>query len=174
MDMQPALLRTLPDETAFVDHIAQAIATARRNAIPVIYVVHGYRKYAPEINSNNKLFASMREMLEKADPEQMQKIHSKLQPDEQDIIVIKHRVGAFSGTDLEMVLKALEVKHLVLTGFSTGGSVLTTVQEAADKDYQLTILSDGCIDLDEEVHNVLVTKVFPMQADIMTIDSWEV
>src|SRR3954470_6775472 len=107
MDMQPALLRPLSDDRAIVKHIAQAIASARSKGIPVIYIVHGYRKYAPEINSNNKLFASMREQLEKADPEQMQKIHPALQPDENDIVVIKHRVGAFSGTDLEMVLKAL-------------------------------------------------------------------
>ena len=47
-----------------------------------------------------------------------------------------------------------------------------TVREAADKDYRITVLSDGCADADEEVHRVLTTKVFPRQADVMTVDEW--
>jgi nicotinamidase-related amidase len=50
--------------------------------------------------------------------------------------------------------------------------VLSTVREAADKDYRLTVLADGCADGDEEVHRVLTTKVFPRQADVLTIEEW--
>jgi len=35
---------------------------------------------------------------------------------------------------------------LVLTGFATSGVVLSTLREAADKDFQLTVLSDACVD----------------------------
>jgi nicotinamidase-related amidase len=51
--------------------------------------------------------------------------------------------------------------------------VLSTTREAADKDYRITILSDCCADGDEEVHRVLTTKIFPRQADVMTIGEWE-
>jgi hypothetical protein len=39
-------------------------------------------------------------------------------------------------------------------------------------DFRLTVLEDGCRDSDPEVHRVLTEKVFPRQADVLTIDEW--
>jgi nicotinamidase-related amidase len=49
---------------------------------------------------------------------------------------------------------------------------LSTIREAADKDFRLTVLSDGCADMDAEVHQVLLGKIFPRQADVMTVQEW--
>jgi len=43
------------------------------------------------------------------------------------------------------------VTRLVLTGIATSGVVLSTLREAADRDYELTVLADGCADADQEV-----------------------
>jgi nicotinamidase-related amidase len=64
----------------------------------------------------------------------------------EDAVVVKKRVGAFSGSDLEVLLRSLNAIHLVLVGMATSGVVLSTLREAADKDYRLTVLSDGCLD----------------------------
>jgi nicotinamidase-related amidase len=48
--------------------------------------------------------------------------------------------------------------------------VLSTVCDSADRDYRLVVLSDACADPDEEVHRVLLTKVFARRADVITID----
>jgi nicotinamidase-related amidase len=50
--------------------------------------------------------------------------------------------------------------------------VLSTLRQAAALDYQLTVLSDGCADPDSEVHRVLLDKVFPRQAAVMTAIDW--
>jgi hypothetical protein len=34
------------------------------------------------------------------------------------------------------------------------------------------VLSDACLDTDPEVHRVLVEKVFPRQAAVLTVDEW--
>jgi nicotinamidase-related amidase len=73
---------------------------------------------------------------------------------------------------LEVVLRSFEIKHLVLSGIATSGVVLSTLREAADKDYSITVLSDCCADRDEEVHRVLTTKVFTRQADVVTVEEW--
>ena len=39
-------------------------------------------------------------------------------------------------------------------------------------DYRLTFLSDACADRDAEVHRVLTEKVFPRQADVVTVGEW--
>lgn len=60
----------------------------------------------------------------------------------------------------------------MLSGVATSGVVLSTLREAADKDYQITVLADGCGDGDEEVHRVLTTKVFLPQANVVNVKEW--
>ena len=66
-------------------------------------------------------------------------------------MVTKRRVGAFSTTDLETILRAKNINKLVLFGISTSGVVLSTVRWAADMDYSLAVVSDACADRDPEV-----------------------
>ncbi|MGH3223537.1 MAG: cysteine hydrolase family protein [Streptosporangiaceae bacterium] len=99
-------------------------------------------------------------------------IHPALAPRPGEPIVVKKRVSAFTGSDLEVLLRSMSVTHLVLTGIATSGVVLSTAREAADRDYQLTVLADGCADADDEVHRVLLSKVFPRQAIVTTAQEW--
>jgi nicotinamidase-related amidase len=71
-----------------------------------------------------------------------------------------------------VLLRANDIRHLVLCGIATSGVVLSTLREAADKDYALTVLSDLCADRDPEVHRVLLEKVFPRQATVVTAGQW--
>jgi nicotinamidase-related amidase len=71
-----------------------------------------------------------------------------------------------------VVLRSQGIGTLVLTGIATSGVVLSTLREAADKDYELVVLADCCADGDSEVHRVLLEKVFPRQADVLDVESW--
>ena len=86
-------------------------------------------------------------------------------------MVTKRRVSAFTGSDLDVVLRGLGAGTLVLTGIATSGVVLSTLRQAADLDYGLTVLAD-CLDADPEVHRVLTGKVFPRQAEVSTVAQW--
>lgn len=90
-----------------------------------------------------------------------------------DPIVIKRRVSAFAGSDLQVLLNGLEVGTLVLTGIATSGVVLSTLGQAADLDYQLVVLADACLDADPEVHRVLTEKIFPRQAEVLAVADWK-
>lgn len=172
MDMQTAILKNLPETAALKSNVNKAIAAARANSIPVIYVVVGFRKGMPEISSRNKTFSASKERMAGGDMNDFMKIDESVAPQSDDLIVTKRRISAFAGSDLEVVLRALDVKHLVLMGVATSGVVLSTTREAADKDFALTILSDCCDDGDEEVHRVLMTKVLARQAEVLTAEEW--
>lgn len=172
MDMQVAILGMLPDAAGIVSKVAQAIATARSKKIPVIYVVVGFRTGAPEISMNNKGFAASKERFAGIGSDEFIRIHPDIAPQGDEVTVIKRRVSAFTGSDLEVILRAKGIGHIVLTGIATSGVVLSTVREASDKDYRLTVLADCCADGDEEVHRVLTTKVFPRQAEVLTVEEW--
>ncbi len=172
MDMQTAIVNRLPDSKLLISNVAKAIVHARNKKIPIIFVVVGFRQGAPEISPNNKGFSANKNIMF-ANMEEWIKIHPDILPLPSEILVTKRRVSAFTGSDLEVVLRAGSIYHLVLTGIATSGVVLSTVREAADKDYRMTVLADCCGDGDEEVHRVLTTKVFPRQADVLALEDWQ-
>jgi nicotinamidase-related amidase len=172
MDMQVGILGMLPDNKTIIASVARAIANARDKKIPVIYVTVGFRQGAPEVSMNNKSFSGGKERFASVNMDEFTRVHQDLAPQDGEVSVMKRRVSAFTGSDLEVVLRAFGIQHVVLSGIATSGVVLSTTREAADKDYRITILSDGCADGDEEVHRVLTTKVFPRQADVLTIEEW--
>jgi hypothetical protein len=79
-------------------------------------------------------------------------------------------IGGVSGMHLVIQDDAVVVvddlpRVAELDGFPHSGVVLSTVREAADLDYRLTVLEDICLDSDDEVHRVLTHKIFPRQAE---------
>lgn len=172
MDMQKGIMPGYANANAVASNIRAALAHARRHGIMVIYVRVGFREGTPEISVNNKLFSASKSRFAGRSMDEWMAIDDTVAPAGDEIIVTKKRISAFTGSDLEVLLRAQSIGHLVLTGISTSGVVLSTLREAADKDFRLTVLSDGCTDADEEVHRVLTTKVFPRQAEVMTIADW--
>ncbi len=172
MDLEMGILNTFPDAESYVSKVATAIDHAREKNIPVIYVCVGFRQTKPEISMNNKSFSAMKDNIANVNMEEFMKIHPAVEPLENDVIVTKRRISAFTGSDLEVILRAQNINH-IMQELQAVAVVLSTLREAADKDYRITILSDGCADRDEEVHRVfLITKIFPRQADVLTIDEW--
>lgn len=171
MDVQQAVLDRYPDAD-YLPRLRTAIDAARATSVPVVYVVVGFRPGYPEVSARNKMFGGLAGAPRTAGSEQAMLIPPEVAPGEQDIVVTKRRVSAFAGSDLDMVLRAGGIEELVLAGVATSGVVLSTVRQAADLDYGLTVLRDGCLDSDPEVHRVLVDKVFPQQAEVVTVADW--
>ena len=100
-------------------------------------------------------------------------VHDRVAPQDGDIIVRKVRVGAFSTTDLDAQLRERGVDTLILAGISTSGVVLSTVRDASDRDYRVVVLADATADPEAEVHAFLIERIFPRQADVITVAELE-
>jgi nicotinamidase-related amidase len=156
--------------------VGQAASAARTAGIPVIYVRVSFREGAPEVSPRNSQFTRIAGLepgrLDEDAP--ATQVHESVAPHRGDIIVIKRRVSAFSGSDLDVVLRAKDVNELVLTGTMTGGAVLSTFLQAVDLDFRLTVLEDGCADYDEERHSVCMRRIFPRdgQGYVMGTEQW--
>jgi ureidoacrylate peracid hydrolase len=66
----------------------------------------------------------------------------ELMPHKSDLVVYKSRFSGFYRTDLDERLRAMRVKHLVVTGCTTSICVESTVRDAMFRDYQCLLLSD--------------------------------
>jgi len=85
-----------------------------------------------------------------------------------DISVEKVAFSAFYMSRLEWVLNRARIRRLIVSGIVTNGGVSTTVRDAHVRDYEVTVLSDGCAALDRAVHETALAALRPV-ATIMTI-----
>jgi|SRR5580658_10935155 nicotinamidase-related amidase len=171
MDYQNGIVAAYAqDQEALLARVAGVLERGRSLGMCVIHVRVGFRPGLPEVSSRNPLFGAIRnssrhQQLFEGDAGE---IHPGVGPQKDDIFVTKHRVSAFHGTDLEVILRAKEIDTLVLFGIATSGVVLSTVLEASDADYRLVVVQDCCLDGDAELHANLVDKVFARRATVLS------
>jgi nicotinamidase-related amidase len=173
MDVQRGIVdRFADDDPGYLTRLSGAVTAARGASIPVIYVTIGFRPGFPEISARNRIFSAVASSGRFAADGPATAVHPAVEPRPGDLTVTKRRVSAFTGSDLEVLLRGLGAGTLVLTGIATSGVVLSTLRQAADLDYGLIVLADACLDSDAEVHRVLTEKVFPRQAEVLTAAQW--
>ncbi|MEU6463810.1 isochorismatase family cysteine hydrolase [Streptomyces sp. NPDC046976] len=170
MDLQGGILPLVPDPDALVERVKGAIADVRAagGAIGYVRVAFTEDDWAaiPETNKSfSPLAAAKRNHHEDPDTQ----VDARIAPEDGDIVVRKVRIGAASTTDLYERLRERGIDTLILSGISTSGVVLSTLTDAADRDYRVIVLSDGVADRDQEVHRVLLEKVFPMRSYVIGI-----
>jgi nicotinamidase-related amidase len=161
LDLQNLIVEHLKDgKSSYLARVSEAIKASRAAGIHLIYVKTCFRPGHPEVSKRNFSFAKLASYGGAFEGDASTEISSEVAPIEGDVIVTKRRVSAFSGSDLDCVLRGIEVDSLVLTGLAASGAVLSTFRFASDLDYRISVVSDLCYDLDPEVHQVLIEKVF--------------
>lgn len=170
MDIQTGIVSLYVKDKELLARAASVLQRTRTTGMRVIHVQVGFRPNLPEVSPRNLLLGAI-----KSSPRHQElfhgssgAIHPTIAPEANDVIITKHRVSAFAGTDLGMILRANDVDTLILLGIATSGVVLSTLLEAADADYRIVVLKDCCADLDAELHNCLIDKLFPRQAHVLT------
>jgi|ERR1035437_3586494 nicotinamidase-related amidase len=169
MDYQKDIVNSYAaKQDVMLSQAANILDVCRQYKVLVIYVVVQFRNGYPEIGSQNKTFAGVSKTGRFVIGSSGAEVHESVSPKDDDIIVTKRRVSGFAGSDLDLILRARQIKRLVLFGIATSGVVLSTLRQAADMDYECMVLEDLCADQDAEVHQCLVAKIFPRQAEMMT------
>jgi nicotinamidase-related amidase len=172
MDLQNGILERFATNDAYLDRVVATQERAEHAGVLVVLVRVAFRPGHPEISPHNKTFSAARDAGSMVIGDPAVEPHPRLLRGNGEIVVTKKRVSGFAGSDLELVLRSRGITHLVMGGIATSGVVLSTVREAADRDYELTVLDDLCLDGDDEVHRVLTRKVFPRQAEVLPAADW--
>ncbi|UPK95835.1 hypothetical protein LCI18_006770 [Fusarium solani-melongenae] len=178
LDLQQGVIPMIGDidREGYLKLVAQTAQQAREAGVQVIHVRTAFRSGYEDLATRNKFMGGLSTMGEGMFTEG----HASTDFDpavappagSTDIVVTKKRTSAFGGSDLDTVLRTLKIDTLVLAGVATSGAVLSTLRQAADLDFIITIVKDLCLDRDPEVHRVLTEKVFPRQATISSAKEW--
>jgi ureidoacrylate peracid hydrolase len=68
---------------------------------------------------------------------------SELVPQSTDLVVPKARYSGFTGTDLDGLLRARDIRHLIFTGIATNVCVESTLREAYHREYFCVLVEDA-------------------------------
>jgi len=82
------------------------------------------------------------------------RIPDEIKPLEDEMIIPKTASSVFNATNIDYVLRNLEVDYLVITGLITDQCVASAVRDACDRGFLITLVSDACCTYTKERHDV--------------------
>ena len=171
-DIQNGIVANFGNDTELLARIRKTIDAARAAGVPIIFVRVGFRAGHPDVSANNQMWSGVAKGGMMLADDASTQFHESLGVQETDIVIVKRRVGAFQGTDLDLVLRARGISSFAIGGIATSGVILSTVRHGSDLDYQMTVLSDLTKDGDKEVNRVLLEKLLPRQAQVISSSDW--
>jgi len=138
-------------EHKVIENANRVIQWGRQNELPILHVKVGFSQNYIECPESSPLFSNAKKYQALQLGAWGTEFHEAMDVQSQDKIIIKHRVSAFYATDLETVLRAQGVEHLVMCGVATNMAVETAAREAHDRDYQVTVIKDACETANDEL-----------------------
>jgi len=130
-----------PAAREIVPRIAGRIRAARAEGVPVVYVCDSHREDDPEFEMFPPHCVAGTEGA---------KVVDELRPAPSDIVVPKRRYSGFFGSDLDLYLRELGARDLILTGVCTNICVLYTAADARMLGYRVTVPRDSVATFDED------------------------
>lgn len=151
---------------AIIPAVQRLVPAARKAGCKIIWTRQGYRADAADASPYDRWRAARAgiELVEGNSGALLRgttgyDVIPELAPHAGDITVDKTANGAFYQTDLELVLKAQGITHLLFAGATTDVCVHTTLREATDRKYQCLLVEDACASCDSYAHHAAVHMV---------------
>ena len=127
-----------------------ALKACRAAGLPIIYTQHWLDPRGTDALRYEPLRNGRPTHSVAGDP--MAELHEDLTPEASDIVIRKQRWTGFFGTNLELVLRKMDVSHLIMMGVWSEACFETTVWDAIWRDYRITIVRDACSTATELMH----------------------
>jgi nicotinamidase-related amidase len=147
---------------AIIPNVNAVIAVAREAGCTIVYTRQGYRADLADMTPY-ELWRRRRAGLDGTKALVRGSLGYEIAPEidvrPSDIIIDKTANGAFTHTDLEHVLRARGITHLLFAGCTTDVCVHTTLREAQDRNFQNLLIEDACASGDLYAHQAAIHMV---------------
>jgi nicotinamidase-related amidase len=172
VDMQNLALAYAGSNPKVAENTRTMVDFAHENGIPVIYTKLNMRedlRDRPESITDFNL--SMNQIYPSPcyfEGSKDQEIIPQLEVQSSDFVVVKRRMSAFTHTDLELYLRTMGIRTILMGGIATELGVAATAMAGRDLDFNIVILTDCCATSDPAIQDFMVQHVFFMIARSMT------
>ena len=168
--IDPASPLCIPMAAATVPAVARAVETARKKAIPVFFVKRLYRPDGSDVELTR--WEGWRSVGRGMGPGSAGRLSGQapegLRPQPGDYTIIKPRWSSFYQTELDLILRRLEIRTVILTGTTTPNCIRTTAYDAVALDYNVVVLSDCTSSRTEAVQRANLEDMACVGMHIMT------
>jgi nicotinamidase-related amidase len=110
------------------------LGRARRSRVPVIYANDNFGRWRSSLHD-------VGEHIRDANPDAW-RVLAPIRPQGDDYVVLKPRHSAFYSTPLELLLEALDVRRLILSGVSATSCIWFTGADAHVRGYEVVVPTD--------------------------------
>src|SRR5690625_2901103 len=156
-----------------LDKASSLSKMCRKKGIPVIYTRHINRGDGIALANKEPVNEQGQPLYYHSKTETIE-IADEVKPEQQDIIIDKYRYSGFFESNLELMLKSLDVNHLIIGGVLTDVCVLSTALDAYYRDYQINIVKDICGTTTEGAHQAAMLMMANWIYDLQVYDTKEI
>ncbi|KAK4446637.1 Isochorismatase-like protein [Podospora aff. communis PSN243] len=135
-----------PEGAASPDSMRRLVASARAGGVPVCHAQVRYNH--PNMLDGGVQAKKTKTILawQDGDPRGLDALLPGLEPQPEDVLVLKRNPSAFFGTTLSTELRLLGVDTLVICGVSTSGCVRATAMDAVCNGFRPMVVREACGD----------------------------
>ena len=159
---------------SMVPNCVRAVELARAQGIPVFFVKRPYRADGSDVELTRYpgWVAGGRACRPASTGPNSAQAPEGLRPQPGDYTIIKPRWSAFFQTELDLILRRLDVRTVILTGTTTPHCIRTTCYDALSLDYNVVLLEDCTSSRTPEVQAANIEDMAFIGAHIMTCDEF--
>ena len=124
----------------------RVIRKARERGIPVFFVNRIYRRNGSDVEFTryDSWLGGNRYLAPNSTGALSIEVPAEFTPQKGDYTIIKPRFSAFFQTELDLILRRLGVKTVILTGTTTPNCIRTSCYDGLSLDYNILIIEDCC------------------------------
>lgn len=154
-----------------VAECAELLAAARAQGMPVIYTRQTSRADGADATpSMRRLLASSAASDEESpigdDADWGSQVLDAVRPEPGDIVIEKHRWDAFFNTDLDPILRNLDVTRLIVAGLQTNVCVETTSRTGMMKNFDVAVPLDAVSTDGEALHRAALDSLRVLYVEV--------
>ncbi len=166
--LEPGAALEVPQGRQIIENVRRLIELCRTKAIPVVHTQFVYATAIPCLRGDpfgpEHLPAGPSSTVGFGHPSSnclvgpdaphgpnSAKIIPELAPRPGELVIAAHTYDKFYGTPLDLALRSQEIRYLLITGIVTDICVNSTVLAAANRDYRVTVVTDGVATLWPEI-----------------------
>jgi nicotinamidase-related amidase len=152
-------------------NITRLLPAARAAGVRVVHCVVQRRPDGLGSNHNAKIFAIGRGEVDIAPGTPGADVLPELGPEPTDLVLSRwHGVGPMGGTDLDAVLRNLEVSTIVVVGVSLNIAIPNVVMDAVNIGYRVVLPKDAVAGIPAEYGAAMIANTLSLLATITTTD----